>query len=175
MSPDRPAAPVARRIPHSFTRHGVTIEDPYAWLRDPGYPQVTEVPNARLSQRRECLFRKRDGAASQAGRHHLRRAERPGEGRRFQRAAEERRLTATGSPSMPAAITRNGTGGRLQAGRRRDPERAGTRQGPRILSGSAALPSVPMRACSPMPPTPTAPNASCCGCAISRPAPTCPT
>jgi oligopeptidase B len=43
MSPDRPQIPVARRLPHSFTCHGVTIEDPYAWLRDPGYPQVTET------------------------------------------------------------------------------------------------------------------------------------
>ena len=36
--------PVAKRVPHSFTRHGVTIDDPYAWLRDPGYPQVTQAP-----------------------------------------------------------------------------------------------------------------------------------
>jgi oligopeptidase B len=43
MSPDRPRIPLARRVPHSFTCHGVTIEDPYAWLRDPGYPQVTEA------------------------------------------------------------------------------------------------------------------------------------
>ncbi len=64
MSPDRPQIPVARRVPHSFTCHGVTIEDPYAWLRDPGYPQVTEARGARLSRCRECLFRKRDGAAS---------------------------------------------------------------------------------------------------------------
>ncbi|MFX3657726.1 MAG: S9 family peptidase [bacterium] len=34
--------PVAERIPHSFTRHGTTIEDPYAWLKDPGYPNVTD-------------------------------------------------------------------------------------------------------------------------------------
>lgn len=34
--------PVAKRVPHSFTCHGVTIEDPYAWLRDPGYPEVTD-------------------------------------------------------------------------------------------------------------------------------------
>lgn len=34
--------PVAATRPHSFTRHGVTIEDPWAWLRDPGYPTVTD-------------------------------------------------------------------------------------------------------------------------------------
>src|SRR3954466_14256881 len=34
-------APVAETRPHSFTRHGVTIEDPWAWLRDARYPEVT--------------------------------------------------------------------------------------------------------------------------------------
>ncbi|MGE3689979.1 MAG: S9 family peptidase [Novosphingobium sp.] len=34
--------PVAAKKPHSFTHHGITIEDPYAWLRDPGYPDVTD-------------------------------------------------------------------------------------------------------------------------------------
>ena len=34
--------PVATRKPHSFTHHGVTVDDPYAWLRDPGYPEVTD-------------------------------------------------------------------------------------------------------------------------------------
>ena len=34
--------PIARKTPHSFTRHGITVSDDYAWLRDPGYPQVTD-------------------------------------------------------------------------------------------------------------------------------------
>ena len=34
--------PVAERRPHSFTVHGITIEDPYAWIKDPGYPDVTD-------------------------------------------------------------------------------------------------------------------------------------
>ncbi|MCB2088849.1 MAG: S9 family peptidase, partial [Sphingomonadaceae bacterium] len=34
--------PVAAKKPHSFTHHGITVEDPYAWLRDPGYPEVTD-------------------------------------------------------------------------------------------------------------------------------------
>ncbi|WP_176596828.1 MULTISPECIES: S9 family peptidase [Sphingobium] len=34
--------PTADRRPHSFTRHGITVEDPYAWLRDPGYPEVKD-------------------------------------------------------------------------------------------------------------------------------------
>ena len=37
-----PTPPVADRRPHSFTAHGHTIDDPYAWLRDPGYPEVTD-------------------------------------------------------------------------------------------------------------------------------------
>lgn len=39
---DFPKPPVAATRPHSFTRHGITIEDPWAWLRDPGYPDVTD-------------------------------------------------------------------------------------------------------------------------------------
>ena len=38
---DLPKPPVAAMRPHSFERHGVTIDDPWAWLRDPGYPNVT--------------------------------------------------------------------------------------------------------------------------------------
>jgi oligopeptidase B len=34
--------PVAATRPHSVTHHGITIEDPWAWLRDPGYPEVTD-------------------------------------------------------------------------------------------------------------------------------------
>lgn len=34
--------PVAATRPHSFTAHGVTVTDPYAWLKDPGYPEVTD-------------------------------------------------------------------------------------------------------------------------------------
>ena len=34
--------PVADRRPHRFTTHGITIEDPYAWLKDPNYPEVTD-------------------------------------------------------------------------------------------------------------------------------------
>jgi oligopeptidase B len=35
--------PIAETRPHSFTAHGVTIEDPYAWLKDPNYPEVTDT------------------------------------------------------------------------------------------------------------------------------------
>lgn len=34
--------PIAAVRPHRLTHHGITIEDPYAWLKDPGYPQVSD-------------------------------------------------------------------------------------------------------------------------------------
>ena len=37
-----PPPPVAARKPHSATVHGVTIDDDWAWIRDPGYPEVTD-------------------------------------------------------------------------------------------------------------------------------------
>lgn len=37
-----PKPPVAARKPHVSTRFGVTRQDPYHWLRDPGYPEVKD-------------------------------------------------------------------------------------------------------------------------------------
>ncbi|MCG2841436.1 S9 family peptidase [Sandaracinobacter sp. RS1-74] len=34
--------PIARRGDHRFTLHGITVEDPYAWLRDKDYPKVDD-------------------------------------------------------------------------------------------------------------------------------------
>ncbi|WP_189538914.1 S9 family peptidase [Novosphingobium arvoryzae] len=34
--------PLAAKIPSSTTHHGTTVTDDYAWLRDPGYPEVTD-------------------------------------------------------------------------------------------------------------------------------------
>jgi oligopeptidase B len=34
--------PRAEKRPYSYERHGVTIDDPWHWLRDPKYPQVDE-------------------------------------------------------------------------------------------------------------------------------------
>ena len=39
-SPAKP--PVAAKMRHSTTHHGITIHDDYAWLRDHGYPEVTD-------------------------------------------------------------------------------------------------------------------------------------
>jgi oligopeptidase B len=38
----QPAAPIAERIEHKSEHHGVTLTDPYAWLRDSSYPQVDD-------------------------------------------------------------------------------------------------------------------------------------
>jgi oligopeptidase B len=37
-----PQPPVAEQRPYSYERHGVTIEDPWHWLRDPKYPEVDD-------------------------------------------------------------------------------------------------------------------------------------
>ncbi len=37
-----PRPPIANRIEHSQEVHGVTLEDPYHWLKDPRYPDVTD-------------------------------------------------------------------------------------------------------------------------------------
>ncbi|MES2989567.1 MAG: S9 family peptidase [Pseudomonadota bacterium] len=34
--------PVAATRPHSFTAHNVQIDDPWAWIKDPGYPEITD-------------------------------------------------------------------------------------------------------------------------------------
>ena len=34
--------PFAPKKPHTFSHHGLTVADDYAWLRDPGYPEVTD-------------------------------------------------------------------------------------------------------------------------------------
>ncbi|MFC3172939.1 S9 family peptidase [Novosphingobium bradum] len=34
--------PIAAKQPSSVTHHGITVTDDYAWLRDPGYPEVKD-------------------------------------------------------------------------------------------------------------------------------------
>ena len=42
MTSEAPKPPVAAQHPHTTTCHGVTIEDPYFWLRDQSYPKVDD-------------------------------------------------------------------------------------------------------------------------------------
>ena len=73
--------PVAPKKPHTFSHHGLTVTDDYAWLRDPGYPQVTdkdvlahlEAENAwfesRMAQRKpviDALFTEMRGRIKEA-------------------------------------------------------------------------------------------------------------
>jgi oligopeptidase B len=37
-----PDPPCAEQRPYSYERHGYTVEDPWHWLRDQGYPEVTD-------------------------------------------------------------------------------------------------------------------------------------
>jgi oligopeptidase B len=37
-----PSPPHAEQRPYSYERHGVTIDDPWHWLRDPKYPEVDD-------------------------------------------------------------------------------------------------------------------------------------
>ncbi len=42
MVVEKPVPPVAAKVAHSFTHHGITLDDPYAWLRDANYPNVSD-------------------------------------------------------------------------------------------------------------------------------------
>ncbi len=59
-TPARP--PVAERRPHSFAHHGITVSDDYAWLRDPGYPEVTDKAVLAHLEAENAWFKARMGA-----------------------------------------------------------------------------------------------------------------
>ncbi len=42
IAPSDIPAPVATQKAHRFSYHGDTVQDPYYWLKDPGYPEVTD-------------------------------------------------------------------------------------------------------------------------------------
>ena len=51
--------PIAEQRPYSFERHGVTIEDPWHWLRDQGYPKVDDADVLAYLEGGEPLVRSR--------------------------------------------------------------------------------------------------------------------
>ncbi|MDE2560810.1 MAG: S9 family peptidase [Sphingomonadales bacterium] len=77
------APPVSAKHPHSYTAHGIEIADDYAWLRDPGYPEVKDEAilshlkaenawfEARMAPHRplvDTLFREMRGRIKEADR-----------------------------------------------------------------------------------------------------------
>ena len=42
MNETLPPPPIAPTQAFTYERHGVTIDDPWAWLKDPAYPNVTD-------------------------------------------------------------------------------------------------------------------------------------
>ncbi|GAA4761404.1 S9 family peptidase [Novosphingobium ginsenosidimutans] len=58
--------PKAAKKPHSVTHHGITVTDDYAWLRDPGYPEVKDAEVLAHLQAENAWFEAR--MAGQQGR-----------------------------------------------------------------------------------------------------------
>ncbi|MEL6237663.1 MAG: S9 family peptidase [Pseudomonadota bacterium] len=42
VSATKATPPIAKKVPHTYTHHGITIEDPYDWLYDKSYPTVDD-------------------------------------------------------------------------------------------------------------------------------------
>jgi oligopeptidase B len=59
--------PVAPRRPHSFTTHGVTIVDDYAWLKDPNWQEVLRDPGVLDPDIRKYLEAENDYTESLLG------------------------------------------------------------------------------------------------------------
>jgi protease II len=91
-------APVAPRRPHSFTVHGITVVDDYAWLKDPEWQEVLRDPDVLDADIRKYLEAENDYTESLLGhtadlqKNAGRRDARPNQGRRFQRARGRRSL-----------------------------------------------------------------------------------
>jgi oligopeptidase B len=54
--------PVAAKKPHSYTHHGITIEDPYDWLYDKSYPVVDDKEVLDHIKAENAYFEARMGA-----------------------------------------------------------------------------------------------------------------
>lgn len=61
------AAPVAPRRPHSFTTHGITVSDDYAWLKDPKWQEVLRDPTVLDPDIRRYLEEENDYTESLLG------------------------------------------------------------------------------------------------------------
>ncbi len=59
--------PVAPRRPHSFTRHGITIADDYAWLKDENWQEVLRDPSILNADIRTYLEAENEYTESRLG------------------------------------------------------------------------------------------------------------
>src|SRR4051794_26065266 len=62
-----PPAPVAPRRPHSFTTHGITVTDDYAWLKDGKWQEVLRDPSILDADIRHYLEAENDYTESLLG------------------------------------------------------------------------------------------------------------
>ena len=62
-----PAPPVAPRRPHSFTTHGITVTDDYAWLKDEKWQEVLRDPSILDPDIRKYLEAENDYTESLLG------------------------------------------------------------------------------------------------------------
>jgi oligopeptidase B len=62
-----PAAPIAPQRPHSFTAHGITITDDYAWLKDANWQEVLRDPSVLDPDIRSFLEAENDYTESLLG------------------------------------------------------------------------------------------------------------
>jgi oligopeptidase B len=60
-------APVAPRRPHSFTMHGITVVDDYAWLKDANWQEVLRDPSVLNADIRQYLEAENDYSESLLG------------------------------------------------------------------------------------------------------------
>jgi oligopeptidase B len=51
--------PVAARLPHTFSHHGITVDDPYHWLKDEAYPDVADPRVLAYLEAENSYFRAR--------------------------------------------------------------------------------------------------------------------
>jgi oligopeptidase B len=63
----RSSAPVAPRRPHSFTTHGITVVDDYAWLKDADWQEVLRDPDVLNADIRKYLEAENDYTESLLG------------------------------------------------------------------------------------------------------------
>ncbi|RDC59032.1 Oligopeptidase B [Alteripontixanthobacter maritimus] len=55
-APDSAKPPVAEKREHSYTHHGITIADPYHWMKDQSYPKIDDADVIAHLERENAWF-----------------------------------------------------------------------------------------------------------------------